>query len=357
MTTRVFLLPAAVLTLTGLLAGCGASTKMVMVKSAPEGADVTIAGKSVGATPVNNYEVEFKKSDSLELLVSKDYYLPFTATIKNDGAKKEAFEAVLVKVADATLDATPTADVYLGAEKLGTTPLDYRLVFNKSDAISLTFKADGYQDMTKTFAIDGPNTYSVKADMDPLKHSETVFFDTDPQGATITMGFEYLCDTPCEIELDDMNPKAKPQLKIERRGFASKLINLEYKGVSWRDQNYPKKMKVLLAPAAGNEAYDAKALGIAPKESSAAPMIIAPMMSGSQPAQQPVYYPQQQPVYQQQQPQYVAPQQMMQQPAQQQQMQQPVQQQQMMQQPVQQQMQQPVMQQPAAVQEPETPAQ
>jgi len=111
------------------------------------------------------------------------------------------------------------------------------------------------------------------------------------------MGFEYFCDTPCEVNIDDMDPKARRQLKIERRGFSPRLINLEYTGNSWRDRNYPKKMKILLSPAAGNEAYDARALGIAPTNSSGAPMIIAPVMGGSQVRPRQGYYPQAQPDY------------------------------------------------------------
>ena len=348
MTTRVMMVPAALVALATLLSGCGATTKTVMIKSVPEGASVSIDGKDVGTTPVKSYEVEFKKSDSLELLVQKDYYLPFSTSIKNDGKKTEDFELLLVKVADVALDASVEAQIYQGAELLGPTPLTHRLVFNDSDSITLTFKAEGYKDLEKSFAIDGPNSSNFTADLEPVSHTETVFFDTDPQGATITMGYEYLCDTPCEVELNDLNPKYKPQLKIERRGFSSKLVNLEYKGMGWKDRNWPKRMKLLLTPAAGNEAYDAKALGIAPTEkAAAAPIVVAPMMGGSQPAQQPVYY-NQQPAYQQPQPVYQQPQQpVYQQPVQQQYVapQAPVQQ--PAQQPVQQPVPQPAQTQPA----------
>tara|TARA_R110000868_G_scaffold105451_4_gene289775 strand:+ start:2067 stop:3230 length:1164 start_codon:yes stop_codon:yes gene_type:complete len=324
---------ASVLALTGLLAACGATTKMIMIKSSPDEAEVSIAGKVVGSTPVEQYKLEFKDDKEITLLVQKDFYLPFSAAITNDGKKEQTFEAVLIKVADVHITSTPAAQVFAGEELVGTTPLDYRLVFNAADNLTLTLKAEGYQDLQQNFAIDGPDNNVLAAKLDPLTHTETVFFDTDPQGATITMGYEYLCDTPCEIQLDDMNSKIKPQLKIERRGFSSKLINLEYKGLSWRDRNYPQKMKILLAPAAGNEAYDAKALGINTQPATSnAPMIIAPMMSGSQPApQQPTYYPQAHPQqyapqqqyapapqqqYAPQQQQYVSPQPLQQQPVQ-----------------------------------------
>mgnify|MGYP003644879966 CR=1 FL=1 len=51
---------ASVLALTVLLAACGATTKMIMIKSSPDEAEVSIAGKVVGSTPVEQYKLEFK---------------------------------------------------------------------------------------------------------------------------------------------------------------------------------------------------------------------------------------------------------------------------------------------------------
>lgn len=347
---------AALLLLSAALVGCGSSTKMMMIKSDPDGALVTVNGQEVGQTPIQ-HEIEFKDKEKQELLVTKPDYRPYTRKIEQDGVKEEDVSINLIRIARLDIQSSPDASVAVNGVEMGSTPMKYEVDFEKSDTVEIKLSASGYRDHQVLVEKSGPADVSIDAELLPSIHTETVFFDTDPQGATLTMDNEHLCDTPCEIELDDMDAERKYQVRIERRGFSPKVMNMQYKGEDWKARNFPKKMKVLLTPAAGNEAYDAKALGIQTKQPAAnGPMIIAPMMGSgmgsSQPAQQqqvaPQPYYQQQPAYQQpRQPMYQQQQPVYQQPTQQPIYQQPTQQPQqpVYQQPAQQ-PQQPVYQQP-----------
>ena len=339
---------AAFLLLSAALVGCGSSTKMVMIKSNPEGVLVTVDGKDVGQTPLQ-HEVAFKKSDSHTLQLSKEHFRSYEHIIKKDGTEQETVDVQMVRTAQLNVQSQPVATVTIDGVKIGPTPLQQEIDFAKADTVEVTLTAKGYRLYKAVVEKSGPADVQIEAELTPSKHAETLFFDTDPQGATLTMDDEHLCDTPCEIQLDDMDSTRKYQVRVEHRGFTPKLLNIQYKGDDWKDRNFPKKMKILLQPAAGNEAYDAKALGIRNKQPSAnGPMIIAPMMGGQavpqpQAAPQPYYQQPQQPVYRQP---------LQQQPLQQQPMYQ--QQQRAYQQPVQQPIQQPVYQQPV-YQQPQAP--
>ena len=340
---------AAFLLLSAALVGCGSSTKMVMIKSNPEGVLVTVDGKDVGQTPLQ-HEVAFKKSDSHTLQLSKEHFRSYEHIIKKDGTEQETVDVQMVRTAQLNVQSQPVATVTIDGVKIGPTPLQQEIDFAKADTVEVTLTAKGYRLYKAVVEKSGPADVQIEAELTPSKHAETLFFDTDPQGATLTMDDEHLCDTPCEIQLDDMDATRKYQVRVEHRGFTPKLLNIQYKGDDWKDRNFPKKMKILLQPAAGNEAYDAKALGIRNKQPSAnGPMIIAPMMGGQavpqpQAAPQPYYQQPQQPVYRQP---------LQQQPLQQQPMYQQ-QQQRAYQQPVQQPIQQPVYQQPV-YQQPQAP--
>jgi hypothetical protein len=153
----------------------------------------------------------------------------------------------------------PQAEAYFEDKLLGPTkeePTEYEIRIPKDDKGELSVRKEGFIPATRIISKEDDQELSFSFELEPVNHTEIVFVSTDPQNADVFFNEEYLCATPCEIEIDDKDPGAKRLIKIEKRGFQPKMLRLKYKGDNYKDDNFFNTLRVIMEPAYYNRQGD-----------------------------------------------------------------------------------------------------
>jgi hypothetical protein len=233
-----------------LLGGCSTPTKLI-VNSHPSSAKVFINGNLIGATPVKR-ELNFDEQSSYLVKVEKDKYLTGTKTLVRDGDKEVItlnFDLKLKPTRLVVKSQPSSATVFINDSPIGKTPVEHQLVFDERSSYLVKIEKYKYIAMTKTIVYDeGMEVITLNVELEPKRHQELIIIDTDPAGAIVTLDDEFLCETPCDLELDDKDPNIRRILKIEKRGFDPRLLQIKYKGDDWREDNFADKYVVHLQP-------------------------------------------------------------------------------------------------------------
>lgn len=159
------------------------------------------------------------------------------------------------------------AEVFVNDTYLGRTPTQYSTVYlpgraDQPTEVSVRVALDQFQEETRRVAIDEPVTQPLQFDLSPLPSEEFVIVSTDPEGAGVSRDGEYLCDTPCEVALSDLDPSERRLLRLERRGYQPELILLRYRGTDFREDNLVDNVRKILRPEPADTASGQPSRGL-----------------------------------------------------------------------------------------------
>ncbi len=146
-----------------------------------------------------------------------------------------------------------TAQVYIDGKAMGETSLEY--ILDEDRAYVVKVVKNKYLAMTKTITTDSREVITLNFELEPKRHYEMIFIESDPGRASVTLNDEYICTTPCEFELDDKDPNLRRTLKFDKRGFDSSLLSIKYKEDTWKDDNFSERYKVILQPVFTQNEY------------------------------------------------------------------------------------------------------
>ncbi len=184
------------------------------------GARVSIGGADIGTTPVADASVE---AGDYELLVSLDRYLPYRGEIRVEGREVEQRFAVELEPAWAEVNLRsqpPGAEVLVDGETAGQTPLLAEILEGRR---SLTLRLPGHQAWQQRIELKAGEVLEL-----PLVNLQPadglVFIQSNPSGASVTVGGEFKGLTPVEVSLP---PGQRHEFTLIREGYHSRRVPLE----------------------------------------------------------------------------------------------------------------------------------
>ena len=199
------------------------------------GAEVLIDGISKGETPVTVRDLP--PGDYL-VEIRAERYFPFRADITLEGLDREQSVSADLKPAWAAISFAsepPGAQVFSGAELLGSTPLTTELSEGKHD---VRIKADGYKVWQDTLAVvAGKAQFITGIKLEPA--DATLFLVSQPARANATVNGNYLGLTPLEVPL---TPGETNRIRLFKQGYkpAARSVNAQ--------SGERKKLSVTLEP-------------------------------------------------------------------------------------------------------------
>jgi Ca-activated chloride channel family protein len=170
-----------------------------------------------------------------------------------------------------------SAKVFINGNPIGETPVEHKLEIEEQSSYLVKVEKDKYLAMTKTVVYDeSREVITLNFDMEPKRHEELIVIETEPAGAAVVLDDEFLCETPCELELDDKDPNIRRTLKIEKIGYDPRLLRVKYKGDNWKEDNFADKYVVYLRPERTLEEIKMETGHTSPPLPANAPTVIAP---------------------------------------------------------------------------------
>ena len=176
------------------------------------GAPVFVDGVARGETPLTlrdlppeEYLVEIKAAR----------YLPWREQVILEGLGQEQILDAELKPAWAALSLASTpahAQVFSGADLLGTTPLTVDLLQGKHE---LRVRANGYKAWQDTITVVAGEPQTI-ADVKLEPADATLFLVSDPARANATLNGNFLGLTPLEVPL---TPGARAQIRLFKQGY------------------------------------------------------------------------------------------------------------------------------------------
>ena len=184
-----------------------------------EGARVSIGGADMGDTPVIDAAVE---AGDYELVVSLDRYRNFSREISVEGREVEQqFEVELQPAwAEVSLASEPPgAEVLVDGEFAGHTPLVAEILEGDRLVTLRLPRHKAWQDELEIIA--GEPMRLPPVTLEPA--DGLVFIQSDPSGASVTVGGEFKGLTPLEVSLA---PDRSHEFTLFREGYRSKRTDL-----------------------------------------------------------------------------------------------------------------------------------
>jgi formylglycine-generating enzyme required for sulfatase activity len=178
------------------------------------GADIFIDEVLVGQTPALIENIE--AGEHLLRIVAERYF-PFEQKVIIEGLDKQQKLATELTPAwaEVRLDSNPQgAEIFLGEELLGQTPLDTEILEGKHD---IGIKLSGYklwQDEINVIAGEAISITDIK--LDPI--DAVLFLVSDPPRANATADGEYKGLTPLEVAL---TPGKESTIRLYKQGYVS----------------------------------------------------------------------------------------------------------------------------------------
>ena len=203
------------------------------------GARVSIGGADIGETPVGGAIVE---AGDYELVVSRDRYLQHRGEISVEGREiEQQFEVELEPAwAEVSLGSEPPgAELLVDGESVGQTPLVAEILQGQR---SLTLRLPRHKAWQQSLALTAGATLQL-----PLVYLEPadglVFIESNPSGASVTVGGEFKGLTPLEVSLP---PGQRHEFTLIREGYRSSREQLDIRA----DQQHDLKVDLepVLAP-------------------------------------------------------------------------------------------------------------
>lgn len=184
-----------------------------------DGARVSIGGADMGNTPVIDAQVE---AGDYELVVSLDRYRDFSREISVEGREvAQQFEVELEPAwAEVSLASEPAgAEVLVDGEFAGQTPLIAEIL--EGDRV-LTLRLPRHKAWQDEFEIiAGESMRLPPVTLEPA--DGLVFIQSDPSGASVTVGGEFKGLTPLEVSLP---PGRSHEFTLFREGYHSNRTDL-----------------------------------------------------------------------------------------------------------------------------------
>ncbi len=200
-----------------VIANLEISTGTLIVKTQPDGATVFVDGKNYGLTPIEIGDLEIGEH---EIVISKDGYAQIIKKI-DIGEEPYTLEEILTKaISEVFINTNPKgAKVIISGKEMGVTPLKLKDI--NPGRYFVTFKAIGYEDMTKSIEVkEGLNTFNFN--MVQLNHALIV--DSEPKNAKVYIDNVFKGTTPLEIR--NLTPEKKYKLRVEYEGYLPYLTEV-----------------------------------------------------------------------------------------------------------------------------------
>lgn len=202
---------------TTVIANLEISTGTLIVKTEPDGATVFVDAKNYGLTPIEIGDLEIGEH---EIVISKDGYAQIIKKI-DVGEEPYTLEEILTKaISEVFINTNPKGvKVIISGKEMGVTPLTLKDI--NPGRYFVTFKAIGYEDMTKSIEVkEGLNTFNFN--MVQLNHALIV--DSEPKNAKVYIDDVFKGTTPLEIR--NLTPEKKYKLRIEYEGYLPYLTEV-----------------------------------------------------------------------------------------------------------------------------------
>ncbi|MGC8942736.1 MAG: PEGA domain-containing protein [Caldisericia bacterium] len=200
-----------------VIANLEISTGTLIVKTQPDGATVFVDGKNYGLTPIEIGDLEIGEH---EIVIGKDGYAQIIKKI-DIGEEPYTLEEILTKaISEVFINTNPKgARVIISGKEMGVTPLKLKDI--NPGRYFVTFKAIGYEDMTKSIEVkEGLNTFNFN--MVQLNHALIV--DSEPKNAKVYIDDVFKGTTPLEIR--NLTPEKKYKLRVEYEGYLPYLTEV-----------------------------------------------------------------------------------------------------------------------------------
>ncbi len=192
------------------------------------GARVSLDGADIGNTPVSGAQVE---AGDYELVVSLDRYQDFSRRISVEGREREQHFEVGLEPAWAEVGLTsdpPGAELLVDGEPAGRTPLVAEILAGERLLTLRLPRHKVWQDRLEIIA--GEAMRLPLARLEPA--DGLVFIQSEPSGASVTVGGEFKGLTPLEISLP---PGRTHEFTLFREGYRSQRSRLEIRADQQHD--------------------------------------------------------------------------------------------------------------------------
>jgi len=194
------------------------------------GAAVTVDGKPVGKSPLQDIEIE---AGNRKIEVSADRYLRAVKTLEIQGKGEAQSVDFELKPAWGTLVVSSTpdqADVALGSETIGKTPLTAEPLQGR---YGMTLSREGWKPITMLVKIEAGRTITLP----PFKMERidgTLRLKSNPAGATVTINGQFSGRTPLSLPLVS---EQTYDLKLTKPGYVSAGKRVRIEGGRLNDIN------------------------------------------------------------------------------------------------------------------------
>ncbi|MDJ0915507.1 MAG: PEGA domain-containing protein, partial [Desulfobacterales bacterium] len=158
---------------------------------------ITIDGKDIGTAPIENAQIE---AGPRQLIVSAKNYEVYQAQIDVEGmGQSQKFDIELIPSwSTVTFQSIPAgANVYIDNELQGQTPLTLSL---NAGTYDVSLQADAYKPHRIKLEVQVNQSLELEA-VELLPADGTIALMTTPGGANVTVGKEFVGQTPLEIAL------------------------------------------------------------------------------------------------------------------------------------------------------------
>ncbi len=192
------------------------------------GARVSIGGADIGNTPITDAAIE---AGDYKLVVSLDRYREFSRMISVAGREVEQNFEIELEPAWAEVSLTsepPGAEVLVDGELAGHTPLVAEILEGNR---SLTLRLPRHKVWQDQLGIIAGESLRLPAvTLEPA--DGLVFIQSNPSGASVTVGGEFKGLTPLQVTLP---PERQHEFTLFREGYHSKRTNLEIRADQQHD--------------------------------------------------------------------------------------------------------------------------
>jgi formylglycine-generating enzyme required for sulfatase activity len=182
-------------------------------------AKVFLDGIEQGLVPMKVNDIE---AGTHQLGIVAERYFPYEQTIeiKGKGITQDLNIELIPAWAEVKFASTPeTADILINDEKLSSTPSTLELLQGK---YSIRIKKSGFKDWQNTIDVIASEPLAF-TDIKLKPADATLFIESDPNGANVTIDGDYAGKTPLEVAI---TPGKKSSVRLYKQGFVSKTNNV-----------------------------------------------------------------------------------------------------------------------------------
>lgn len=183
-------------------------------------AKVFLNGIEQGLVPM---KINDLKAGKHQLDIVAERHFPYEQTIEIEG--KDITQDLNIELipawAEVNFVSTPeTADIIIDDEKLSSTPATLELLQGKH---TVRIKKSGFKDWQKTIDVIASEPLAF-TDIKLNPADATLFIESDPAGANVTIDGDYAGKTPLEVAI---TPGKKSSVRLYKQGFVSKTSKVD----------------------------------------------------------------------------------------------------------------------------------